>query len=110
MPSRSTCLLLVCELILPIGFSLAVGSPSRREIASHSVRRLPGGPVDRRVGLVDAVASSPEGMREVATERRVSDIDALHSITDAATDCGAGALGRGASSARATPKPVGAAQ
>ena len=72
--------------------------------------RLPGGPVDRRVWLVYAEAASPEGMREVATERGVSDVDALHGIMDAATDCGAGALGRGASSAKETPKPVGALQ
>ena len=74
------------------------------------MRRLPGGPVDRRVGLVDAVATGPDGMREVATEGRVSDLDALQSVTDAAADRSAGALGRRASAARVTPEPVSATQ
>ncbi len=71
---------------------------------------LPGGPVDGRVGPVNAVAAGPDGMCEVATERRVSDLDTLQGVTDAAADGGAGALGRCAGAARVTAEPVGATQ
>jgi len=42
--------LVVWGLILPMGFSFAVGSPIRREIASHSVRRLPAHYPDHVIG------------------------------------------------------------
>ena len=110
MPSRLRCLLVV------FGAGSAHGVLLRQSVHPLGVRscriqrrwRLPGGPVGRRVGLVDAVVTGPDAMPEEATEPRVSDLDALQGVTDAAAV--AARVGRRARAARVTPEAVGATQ